>query len=137
MDEQFVNVFIQKQKALIDDLQQKLVVSETRSHVFEQRVTDHNERIRQLEGDLQAQTKALEKSDEAKAKIKEQLKEYHSTNDNLVNQLHALQVQYDDDVADLNNRLTEAVKLREHYEAYATQLHSKYADRNTSPPEPK
>lgn len=137
MDEQFVNVFIQKQKALIDDLQQKLVLSETRSHVFEQRVNDHNERIRQLEGDLQTQTKALEKSDEAKARVKEQLKEYHSTNDNLVNQLHALQVQYDDDVADLNNKLNEANKLREHYESYATQLHTKFVNQDTTAPEPK
>ena len=39
MDEQFVNVFIQKQKALIDDLQQKLVVSETRAFVLESKVT--------------------------------------------------------------------------------------------------
>lgn len=137
MDEQFVNVFIQKQKALIDDLQQKLVVSETRAFVLESKVNDHNEKIRQLEGDMQAQTKALEKSDEQKNKVKEQLKLYHETNDKLVNQLHELQVRYDDDTADLTNRLNDAEKLSKHYETYATQLHCKYVDQNTTLPEPQ
>ena len=48
MDAEFINVFIQKQKALIDDLQSRLLLSETKLSIIEMKLADANKTIESL-----------------------------------------------------------------------------------------
>ena len=48
MDSDFINVFIQKQKSLIDDLQARLLLSETKLTVTEMKLADANKTIESL-----------------------------------------------------------------------------------------
>lgn len=51
MDAEFINLYIAKQKALIDDLQQRLIVAETTSALSEQRVGALNAQLEKLKAE--------------------------------------------------------------------------------------
>lgn len=48
MDSEFVNAFISRQKALIDDLQSRLLLSETHHQILKTRLEQANDTIEQL-----------------------------------------------------------------------------------------
>lgn len=48
MDTEFINLFIAKQKALIDDLQSRLLLSETKTALLEKRLEESNKKIEAL-----------------------------------------------------------------------------------------
>lgn len=45
MDAEFINLFLQKQKTLIDDLQQRLLLSETKLSLVEQKLEESNKLV--------------------------------------------------------------------------------------------
>lgn len=48
MDTEFINLFIAKQKALIDDLQSRLLLSETKTALLEKRLEESSKKIEAL-----------------------------------------------------------------------------------------
>jgi hypothetical protein len=48
MDAEFINLFLQKQKTLIDDLQQRLLLSETKLSLVEQKLEESNKIVDSL-----------------------------------------------------------------------------------------
>ncbi len=48
MDAEFINLFLQKQKTLIDDLQQRLLLSETKLSLVEQKLEESNKLVDSL-----------------------------------------------------------------------------------------
>lgn len=57
MDTEFINLFISKQKALIDDLQSRLLLSDTKLALVEKKLDDANKALNAL-SDEQAKKKA-------------------------------------------------------------------------------
>lgn len=48
MDTEFINIFIAKQKALIDDLQSRLLLSETKVTLLEGKLDEANKQVEAL-----------------------------------------------------------------------------------------
>ena len=49
MDTEFINLYIAKQKALIDDLQSRLLLSETKAQLLESKLSEANKKVEQIE----------------------------------------------------------------------------------------
>lgn len=48
MDTEFINMFISKQRALIDDLQSRLLLAETKLAIVDQKLVEANQTIETL-----------------------------------------------------------------------------------------
>lgn len=62
MDTEFVNLFISKQRALIDDLQSRLLLSETKLALVESKLEQANKTLESFKTDKKAGT-AVKKVD--------------------------------------------------------------------------
>ena len=51
MEAEFINIYIAKQKALIDELQQKVIVAETQSTLSEQKLSALTAELQKLKAD--------------------------------------------------------------------------------------
>lgn len=57
MDAEFINVYIGKQKALIDDLQTRVLLADTKCSILEQQLIDANNKLAKLAESKKSSTK--------------------------------------------------------------------------------
>lgn len=67
METEFVNVYITKLKAMIDDLVGKVLIQETRIALFEKELSTVNQQLEQTQKELVDQQKARVQKKEIKA----------------------------------------------------------------------
>lgn len=122
MNDVFLNTFIQKQTGLINDLQARLLLSDTKISVLEGEIRQLSDQKAHHERELSLVKDNLVKSEEKKEDLKNRLKQYHKANEELTTELNSLKIKSSDDINDLTARTLQAEKAANHYREYAESI---------------
>jgi len=122
MNDAFLNTFIQKQTGLINDLQARLLIADTRISVLEGELKNLSDQKAHHERELSLVKENLLKSEEKREDLKNRLKQYHKTNEELITELNALKIKSTDDINDLTARTEQAEKAANHFREYAESI---------------